>query len=401
MKPKGNHPDKALSAVKVRSLTEPGRHADGNGLYLEVDSSGAKRWLLRIMVRGRRRDIGLGSLKLVSLAEAREKATELRKLARSGGDPLAERRRQRVGVPTFEEAAKAVHEAHKATWKNSKHTSQWINTLTEYAFPKLGSRRVDHIETPDVLAVLSPIWLERPETARRVRQRIGAVMDWAGAAGHRTGPNPVLGVGKGLPKQPDRVAHHAALPYAEIPTFLKALRASDAAEPSRLAFEFLILTAARTGEVIGATWDEIDLKQKLWIIPASRMKAKREHRVPLADRCLEILRRAKELTGGQGYAFAGRSDGKPLSNMAFLMMLRRMQIACTVHGFRSSFRDWASERASFPSEVCEMALAHTVNNKVEAAYRRGDLLEKRRKLMASWANFVAAGTADVIPLRAG
>lgn len=401
MKPKGSHPDKALSAVKVRSLTEPGRYADGNGLYLEVDPSGAKRWLLRVMVRGRRRDIGLGSLKLVSLAEAREKAAELRKLARSGGDPLAERRRQHVGVPTFEEAAKAVHEAHKATWKNAKHASQWINTLTEYAFPKLGSRRVDQIETPDVLAVLSPIWLARPETARRVRQRIGAVMDWAGAAGHRTGPNPVLGVGKGLPKQPDRVAHHAALPYTQIPSFVKALRASDATEPSRLAFEFLILTAARTGEVIGATWAEIDLKQKLWIIPAGRMKAEREHRVPLTERCLEILRRAKALTGGQGYVFAGRSDGKPLSNMASLMMLRRMQIACTVHGFRSSFRDWASERTSFPRDVCEMALAHTVNDKVEAAYRRGDLLEKRRKLMASWTGFVTASTADIVSLRAG
>jgi len=394
------HPEKALSAVAVRAAKEPGRYADGNGLYLVVDPSGAKRWVLRTVVRGKRRDIGLGGLRLVSLAEAREQAQALRRMARSGGDPLAERRRQRMTVPTFEEAARSVHAEHSATWKNAKHASQWINTLTEYAFPTLGKLRIDHVDTPDVLKALSPIWLTKPETARRVRQRIGAVMDWAKAAGFRSAANPIEGVGKGLPRQPDRSGHHAALPYAKLPGFLKSLRKADAGEPVRLAFEFLILTATRTSEVVGATWAEIDLAKKIWTIPAGRMKAAREHRVPLSKRCLEILARAKELSDGGPHVFPGRTAEKPLSNMAFLMTLRRMEIDVTAHGFRSTFRDWASERTNFARDVCEMALAHTVNDKTEAAYRRGDLLDKRRELMATWASFATSKQADVVPLRA-
>jgi len=396
MKPKGRHPDKALSAVKVRSLAKPGRYADGNGLYLNVDPSGAKRWVLRVVVRGKRRDIGLGGLSLVSLAEAREQALAYRKIARTGGDPLAERRRERTVVPTFEQVARSVHADRSATWKNPKHKAQWINTLTEYAFPALGSRRVDHIDTPDVLTVLSPFWLAKPETARRVRQRIGAVLDWATAAGFRSGANPIDGVEKGLPKQPDRSNHHAALPYPEVPKFIAALHKADANEIVRLALEFLVLTATRTSETVKATWDEIDPGQKTWTIPSARMKAKREFRVPLSPRAIEILGRARKLSIDSDYIFPGRFTGKPLSDMALLMTLRRMGLDATSHGFRSSFRDWASERTNFPREVCEQALAHLVENKVEGAYRRGDLFEKRRELMASWAAFASATQAAVI-----
>jgi integrase len=387
MKPKGQHPEKALTALKVRAVNEPGRYGDGNGLYLVVEPTGAKRWMLRTVVQGRRRDIGLGGAQLVSLAEAREKALNLRKVARAGGDPVAEK--ARTLVPTFAQAAQSAHTEHVAAWRNKKHAAQWISTLRRYAFPGIGARRVDQIETPDVLKVLSPIWLAKPETARRVKQRIGTVLDWAKAAGFRTGENPVNGVAKGLPKQPDQKSHHATLPYGEVPSFMLNLRASDITEPTRLAFEFLILTSARTKEVIQARWSEV--KDGVWTLPRERMKAKREHRVPLSPRCLAILRRAKELSDGSEYVFCGHSAGKPLSNMVFLMSLRRMGIDVTAHGFRSAFRDWAAERTNFTREVCEAALAHTIRDKAEAAYRRGDLFEKRRKLMNAWAAFATAG----------
>jgi integrase len=392
------HPQKALSALRIRSLQVAGRYADGNGLYLVVDPSGAKRWMLRTIVHGKRRDIGLGGLSLVSLAEAREEALRLRKMARTGGDPLADKRKAKT--LTFKQAAQRVHETHKPSWKNPKHAQQWINTLTEYAFPVFGNRRVDQIDTPDVLRALTPIWLDKPETARRVRQRIRAVFDWAKAAGLRTGDNPVEGVGNVLPKQGDKDEHHAALPYDHVPAFLESLRKSDAGLSARLAFEFLILTAARMGEVIGATWREIDFDKATWTIPAHRMKAENEHRVPLSQACVEILRQAKELEGT--HIFPGRTADKPLSNMVFLMLLRRMKLKgkVTPHGFRSTFRDWAAERTNFSREVCEMALAHVIENKVEAAYRRGDLFEKRRELMAMWAKFATATPGQVIAIRA-
>jgi len=389
LKARGQHPDKALNAMQVRQLKAKGRYADGNGLYLVVDDSGSKRWLLRIIVQGRRRDIGLGGLSLVPLADAREKALDYRKLARDGGDPLAEKRKAQKVVPTFKVSAELVHAEQKATWKSAKHAQQWINTLTQYAFPTLGERQVDRIDTPEVLKVLSPIWLTKPETARRVRQRIGTVLDWAKAAGYRSGENPIDGVAKGLPKQKDGDNHHAALPYAEVPAFVKKLRSSDEGELARLAFEFLILTASRTSEILRAGKDEIDIEQKLWTVPAERMKAGRIHRVPLSDRCMAIVQRATELSADSNYLFPGRSNKAPMSNMVLLMMLRRMKVTVTAHGFRSSFRDWASETTSFPRELAEMALAHTIENKVEAAYRRGDLLERRRKMMQEWADFTS------------
>ncbi len=387
MKGKGKHPHNALTSVKVRQIKDPGRYVDGNGLYLIVDPSGAKRWLLRTVIQGRRRDMGLGGAQLVSLAEAREKAHQYRKIARNGGDPIAEGRKSRITLPTFAEAAQAVHAEHLQTWKNKKHGAQWINTLLEYAIPIIGAKRVDDITTPDVLNVLSPIWLAKPETARRVKQRIGTVMDWAKAAGFRAGDNPVDGVTKGLPRQPDRKGHHATLPYGEIPTFVSRLRENDGADISKLAFEFLLLTATRTSEVLGARWDEIDFNGMVWSIPGNRMKMDREHRVPLAPRGVEILRQAKELSEESDLVFPGRSHNRPLSNMVFLMILRRINLDITAHGFRSAFRDWAAECTNFPNDVCEMALAHTIKNKTEAAYRRGDLLERRVPLMEQWATY--------------
>lgn len=382
------HPEKALSAAKIRTLTKPGRYADGNGLYLFVDRSGAKRWILRTVVHGRRRDIGLGGTSYVSLAEAREKARTMRATARSGGDPLAERRATQRVAPTFAEAAEQVFEARKESWRNPKHRQQWINTLRTYAYPHFGDRPIDQIGSPDLLRALNGIWLNKPETARRVKQRLSTVFDWAKAAGFISGENPVVGVDRGLPKQVAIPKHHDALDIDAVPGFVAKLRDLDVGPSVKLGFEFLILTATRTSETIGAQWAEIGLDTASWTIPGSRTKTKRDYRIPLAPRAIEILQEAKHFDAGSTYIFNGQRPGRPLSNMAFLMTLRRMQISTTAHGFRSTFRDWASERTSFPSDVCEMALGHTIKNKVEAAYRRGDLFEKRRELMNAWADFL-------------
>jgi integrase len=383
----GTHPNKALSPIRVRNERKPGRYADGNGLYLVVDPSGARRWLLRTVVMGKRTDIGLGGLRVVSQAEARVEAERLRKIARAGGDPLAERRAAKRITLTFQDAAKQVHDAHKGSWRNPKHSEQWINTLTQYVFPVFGKKPVNAIETADVKQALNPIWVSKPETARRVLQRIRTVMDYAQASGLRNGHNPADGVRKGLPKQRGAQSHHAALPYREVAGFVKKLRKVDASASARLALEFTILTAARTSEVLNAKWNEIDLKTKTWTIPPDRMKAGREHRVPLAPRCIAILRGARKLDANSHYVFPGSADDKPLSNMVFLMLLRRMELKITTHGFRSSFRDWASEQTSFPNAVCEAALSHVIKDKAEAAYHRTDLFEKRRELMREWARF--------------
>jgi integrase len=399
MKATGTHKQNRLSAVRVRSLTKAGRYTDGSGLYLIVDPSEAKRWVLRVVVQGKRRDIGLGGAHLVTLAEAREEAAKLRKIAKQGGDPLAERKKEKRIVLTFEEAAREVHKEQSATWRNYKHKQQWINTLSDYAFPEFGSLRVDNIGTPEVLRVLNPIWLTKPETARRLRQRIHTVLEWAKASGLRSGDNPVDGILKILPKQPVSQAHHAALPYKEVPMFIKSLRSINAEQRSPLAFEFLILTATRTGEVINAKWDEINFEDKTWTIPDFRMKNKRTHRIPLQPRLIEILKEAQKLSEGSLYIFSNSRTGKPLSNMAFLMLLRTMKLDITTHGFRSSFRDWASERTNIPRDVCEAALAHSLKDKTEAAYKRTDLFEKRRKLMNLWTKFATEEHGEIITLR--
>jgi integrase len=394
--PKGRHPSNALSPAKVRAVSEPGRYADGNGLYLVVDPGGAKRWLLRTVIKGRRRDLGLGSLRLVSLGAAREQAAAMRATARKGGDPQQERRAAHIDVPTFREAAETVHKAHSSAWRNPKHAAQWIKTVEQYAYPELAERRVSEIATADILRVLAPVWLTKAETARRLRQRLATIMDWSRAAGFVAGENPVHAVKRGLPKQRVQRGHHAALPYTQVGAFVQRLRECDASEPVRLAFELLIITAARTGELIAARWTEVDLVGRMWTVPAERMKAHREHRVPLSDRAIEILQRAKLLAGDSEFVFPGASVEKPISNMVFLMVLRRMGETATAHGFRSAFRDWAAEKTNFPRDVCEMALAHTIRDKTEAAYRRGDLFAKRQQLMQAWDRFCRPATAAVI-----
>jgi integrase len=383
------HPEKALTASSIRALTEPGLYSDGGCLYLAVEESGTKHWIMRLTIHGKRHDIGLGGLSWRSLKEAREEAARLRKIARNDGDPLAERRKEMIVVPTFEAAAREVHGTHAQTMKNAKCVAQWLGRLESYAFPAIGSQRVDKIESKDILAVLTPIWIEKPETARRVRQLMTRVFQYAKAKGWRSGDNPVEGITRVLPKHNTKEEHFAALHYADVPAFIQSLQAVNISLAIKLGFEFLILTAARTSEVLLAAWNEIDFESKTWTAPAEHMKMKVEHRVPLSGRCLEILQAAKEFNGE--YIFPGRLDGKPLSNMAFLMTLRRLdRTDCTAHGFRSSFRNWAEEKTTMQRSVVEAALAHQVENKVEAAYLRTDLFEKRRDLMNRWAAFATA-----------
>ena len=397
------HPYKVLSPPAVRAA-RPARTtrriADGGGLYLQIAPTGTKAWVLRTVVKGKRCDIGLGSVALVSLSEARDEAQRLRKIARAGGDPLAERRHARRAVPTFEDAAKAVHASHSAGFKNDRHRRQWLSSLTPI-ISAFGAKRIDAVTSADILNALSPLWLKRPETSRRILQRVRVIFAWAKAQGYTVGDNPTDGLPKVLPKHRAERGHHAALPYAQVPAFLQTLHDADGSEVVKLALEFTVLCATRTSETLGTTWAEIDLKTKMWTIPGSRMKAGREHRIPLSPRAVEILKRAQVLSGEGPLVFPGRTSNKPLSNMAFLMLLRRMKRHdLTVHGFRSSFRDWAAERTNVPRAVCEAALAHTLKDKTEAAYRRTDLFERRRKLMDTWAAFATTKSAEVVPIRA-
>jgi integrase len=383
-----------LTALKIRSLAEPGWHADGDGLFLNVTGKATGRWVLRIQSNGRRREIGLGSLKNVSLADARDAAFVMRKKIAQGIDPVAERKQERQAIPTFRKAAELVHEEHEKAWKNGKHQNQWIATLKTYAFPKMGERLVSEIEGPLIRDVLAPIWLTKPETARRVRQRIGTVLDWSYAKGFRATEAPMRSLSKGLPRQPKKDRHFAALPYAAVPDFLEKLGERESV--GRVALEALILTAARSGEIRGATWSELDLKAALWIIPAVRMKMGRAHSVPLSTEAVALFERAKKFrAGASDLVFPGQNVKKPLSDMTLLKILRDMNLTATVHGFRSAFRDWVAERTDYSGEIAEAALAHTVSNKVEAAYRRTDFLDKRRLLMRDWAAFCKGARAQL------
>ncbi|WP_386173742.1 tyrosine-type recombinase/integrase [Sulfitobacter sp. R86518] len=374
--------EKVLSAAFVRSVTAPGKYTDGHGLLLKVDASGAKRWVQRIMIRGKRTEIGMGSASLVTLAEAREAALQNRKLARSGGDPLQSKRASEA-LLTFEEASRKVHKIHEPTWRNKKHAAQFISTLETYTFPRIGNLKVSEVTTADVLAVLQPIWLEKPETARRVRQRIGTVMKWAVANGWRQ-DNPADAIAQALPKQDKTQAHRKALHYDKVPEFLDALKASDAGDATKLALELVILTASRSGEVRLAEWSEFDLDQAIWTRPAHRMKSKKEHRVPLSPRALEVLSQARKLGPSDGLVFPGTKYGKPLSDMTLSKLTKALGYDVDVHGFRTSFKTWTQERTNTPRDVSEAALAHTVKDKAEAAYARSDFFDKRRNLMERW-----------------
>ncbi len=329
----------------------------------------------------------------MSLAEAREKSRALRKIAREGGDPIAARRAGKT-CPTFEAAARKVHaEQIMSRGRSEKYRVQWLSTLRDHAFPHIGAKPVRNVDQSDVLRVLAPIWTEKPTTARRVRQRVRTIMDWARTAGHFEGVNPVEGIEKGLAKQKDRVKHFAAMPWGDVPGFMSELGESV----TELALRFLILTAARSGEVRGAQWSEIDAQERLWIIPADRMKSEREHRVPLSDEALAVLERVRGLA--PDFVFPGQKRGRPMLDGTLLKVSKRMgREGATVHGFRSSFRDWAEERGGMPREIAELSLAHTVGDATERAYRRSDLLDKRRYLMERWARFCCPAVADVIEI---
>ena len=392
-----------LSVAAIKYIKTPGWHSDGGGLYLEVDPGGGKRWALRLTINGRRRDFGIGPLHKVSLQQARETAVRYRSLAYQGLDPIAEkqRSRKRKFAPTFEQAARQIHDERRASWSSGKHIDQWLNTLRDYAFPLIGSIPVNDIGTPQVLKVLTPIWNEKPETARRVRQRIALVFDWARAAGHRSGDNPVSLIGDALPRHKKKDDHHAALPYERVREFIALLRTGRAGPVITLAFEFLILTATRSTDVRGARWHEINFEENTWTIPGDdgrgrRMKTGRTHVVPLSARCVEILVATKDITPKTEFVFPDTVTGRAMAQNRFLNArdaLGYTRDVCTPHGFRSSFRDWAAEETAFPAEVAEMALAHSIRNKIEAAYRRGNLLVKRRELMEAWATYATTTSA--------
>ena len=407
-----------LTALKVTRAKRPGLYGDGGSLYLQVSASGTKSWVFRFWIaerdpatgevvrdpatnklKGRSREMGLGSFATVSLAEARDRALECRKLREKDIDPIDAREAakreaalQRAKSLKFKDAAEAYMAAHRVAWKNDKHAAQWPATLKTYAYPIIGELPLQLIDTTLVMKVIEPLWSEKSETASRLRGRIESVLDWATVRGYRQGENPARWRGhldQLLPARAKvrKVKHHSALPYAELPALLVKLREQEGV--AARALEFTILTAARTGETIGARLSEIDRKNKLWTVPAERMKAGKDHRVPLSDRALEILEEV-DSSGDNKDSFLFRSRGldEPLSYMAMLKVLQRMgRDDLTVHGFRSTFRDWAAEKTKFANEVIEMALAHSVGDKVEAAYRRGDLFEKRRFLMRTWANY--------------
>ena len=382
-----------LSAAKVSTLKTPGRYCDGLGLWLQVSQAGTKAWLFRYMRHGRAHQMGLGALHTVSLAEARIRARQARQIILDGNDPIEMKRKKRdearsdfAGQILFKDAAKRFLDLHENGWRNAKHREQWKNTLRDYAFPTLGSRPISVIHGAVITDALAPIWTKKPETARRVKQRIERVLEWV-----RDGkPLPMKGARK-------RVKHHPAMPFTELPNFMERL--GNKKSVSARALEFAILTAARTGEVIGARWSEIDLDAGVWILPAERMKAGKEHHVPLSKRALAILEALPRERGG--YVFPGSKAKTPLSNMAMLELLRGMSSnGYSVHGFRSSFRDWAGDRTHYAREVIEHALAHQIKDKAEAAYRRSNALEKRRRLMEEWAKYCSspAVSADVVAL---
>jgi integrase len=386
-----------LSALQVARLRSSGMHAVGGvaGLYLHVAPGGARTWILRIVIASRRRDMGLGGFPDVTLAAARDKARAAREDVDQGRDPILLRKQARsrlraeqAAAKTFKQCANEYIEAKAPEWSNPKHEQQWSNTLETYVNPKIGSLLVADVGLPQVLDVLKPVWVTKTETAKRVRGRIEAILDWATVQHYRSGINPARWKGHldkilPAPRKVRKVQHHAALPAAALPPFMGRLRSMEGLGPK--ALEFLILTAARSGEVRGARWSEIDFAKRVWIVPPERMKAKREHRVPLSDPAVAALKLLKR--GKPGDLVFPSARGTPLSDMTLTAVTRRMKADTVPHGFRSTFRDWCAEHTTHANEVAEMALAHVVDNKVEAAYRRGDLFERRRALMTDWAHF--------------
>ena len=395
-KPGGRQPHHALSTAFVRNVAQAGRYCDGDGLYLDVQPTGTRSWVQRLVIRGRRRELGLGGFPLVPLKDARAQALANRRLARAGGDPLAEKRRIK-SMPTFAAAAEQVLAQMRPGWRNPKHGKDWMSSMTRFAFPRLGKLPVSEVTSADVVETLRTVWHERPATARRVRQRISTVMEWAVAMDYRN-DNPCERIGPVLGPQQDLVQHMRALPHRDVAAAVETVRVSGAAHVVKLAFEFLVLTAVRSGEVRGAQWAEIDTADHVWTVPATRTKAKREHRVPLCRRAEQVLNAARALSNGNPLVFPS-VRGKRLNDMALSGLLKTLEISAVPHGFRSTFRDWAAEETNHPREVVEAALAHVVQNKVEAAYARSDLFERRRQLMDDWAAYVGGGREADAPHR--
>ncbi len=407
----GKHTLYRLTARAAEGAKRPGRYPDGGGLYLRVTEASTKSWVFRYTRQGKARDMGLGAVPDVTLAKARKLAAEARELLRDGLDPIDTRtgtrsttRAARASAVTFQQCAEHYIEAKRAGWKNAKHAAQWGATLAQYAYPIIGNLSVADVTLPHILKIIEPIWTTKTETASRLRGRIQSVLDYATARGYRTGDNPARWTGhlKELLPAPGKVAkveHHAALPWQEVGAFMAELR--QQAGLGARALELAILTAARSGEVRGATWAEVDPVQAVWTIPAGRMKARKEHRVPLSAQAVALLRTLPRIDGND--LLFPNTKGAPLSDMTLGAVLKRTGRAFTTHGFRSTFRDWAGECTAYPREVIEHALAHQLKDKAEAAYARGTLFEKRRRLMDEWATFctVAAPVADVVPLRRG
>ena len=389
---------KALTAAFIASAKTPGKFHDGKGtgLFLLVKPSGSRFWVQRIIIRGKRREIGLGSPPVVTLAEARERALEHKRLARAGGDPLAEKQREKR-ILTFEEAARRTHAELAPTWKNPKDRDAFLATLETYAFPRFGSARLPDVTSADVRNAILAAREKAPGVARKLTYRIGFVFRWGVAAGICTG-NPATAQALALPREPRKPEHRKALPYAEVAGCIEAVRASKAGATTKLALEFLALTATRSGETRLARWEEIDRGTATWTIPAGRAKTGRPHRVPLSVRALEILREAEALSDGSALIFPGTKQGRPLSDMTLSKLVKELGFDADVHGFRTSFRTWAQERTNFPREVAEAALAHKVGDAAEQAYARSDLFERRRKMMESWAGYLAVRRGEVARL---
>ena len=393
------HPNNELTALKIKKLTIPGRYADGNNLYLEVDKSGARRWTLRVTILGRRRDMGLGGISTVSLEEARELAYQYRKIARSGGDPILERQKNRGLQTTLIYCTKKVHAINLPTWKNEKFAKQWLSSLEHHVFPTIGKLPISQVTSADILRVLTPIWNTKGDTAKKIKQRLRMIIKWARAQGYFQGDDPVELAEQALPKQLKSDDHHKSLEFEKLPEMISNLRKSKISLTTKLALEFTILSACRTSEVLNAKWEEIDLTKLIWSIPSERMKGGKIHQVPLTDRMTVILNDCKKLKTNNDLLFPSEINGEALSNNTMRLALKkRLKIDATVHGMRSSFKDWASETTNFANEVSEMALAHTISNKTELAYRRRTLIEKRRHLMQKWSDYLNNKEGEVIEL---
>ena len=386
-----------LTAKFVENVSEAGKYYDQHGLFLHVRPSGAKKWLQRYTFQGRRREIGLGSAKIVSVTTARKNAHQNLVLVSAGIDPIEDKKQDSI-IPKFEVAARKVYEDNRPTWRNAKHAAQFITTLETYAFPVIGSMSVKEINSSHILRILSPIWVTKAETAKRVRQRLSTVFKYCVAQQWRTDNPADIAIVKALPYLRKKVQHRKSISYNDVSDFIETVSKSSAGLSTKLGLEFLILTATRSGEVRNARWNEI--KGSLWIIPEERMKAGIEHRVPLSNRCMEILDEAKNINQGSGYIFEGTKPEKPLSENTFNKLMKELGLEVHAHGFRTSFRTWTQEKTHYPNEVAEAALAHSLKDSAEAAYARSDLLEKRAEMMEAWAQFISADASDVINIRA-